>query len=127
MLAVDGARPDSPFERSSDHVLLETRQLRGPNRNWLPGNVIAWLPIVLNPHVRFGLRLRRALPSDVLDVYRRAFALGCKGITVYRHGAKAGQVLTAVRQSSVCPDCLSALEYSEGVMLCRACGFSSTS
>jgi ribonucleoside-diphosphate reductase alpha chain len=68
-----------------------------------------------------------ATVSDVLEVYRRAFALGCKGITVYRHGAKAGQVLTPVRTSSVCPDCLNALEYSEGVTLCRACGFSSTS
>lgn len=65
--------------------------------------------------------------SDVLEAYRRAFALACKGITVYRHGAKADQVLTPVRKSSVCPDCLSALEFSEGVTLCRACGFSSTS
>jgi ribonucleoside-diphosphate reductase alpha chain len=68
-----------------------------------------------------------ATVSDVQDVYRRAFALGCKGITVYRHGTKPGQVLTSVRQSSVCPDCLSALEFAEGVRLCRACGFSSTS
>jgi ribonucleoside-diphosphate reductase alpha chain len=68
-----------------------------------------------------------AAVSDVLEVCRRAFTLGCKGITVYRHGTKAGQVLTSVRQSSVCPDCLSALEFSEGVSLCRACGFSSTS
>jgi ribonucleoside-diphosphate reductase alpha chain len=65
--------------------------------------------------------------SDVLDIYRRAFALGCKGITVYRHGTKPGQVLTPLRTSSVCPDCLNALEYAEGATLCRACGFSSTS
>jgi len=65
--------------------------------------------------------------ADVLEAFRRAFALGCKGITVYRHGAKAGQVLTPVRTSSVGPDCPGALESAEGATLCRACGFSSTS
>jgi ribonucleoside-diphosphate reductase alpha chain len=68
-----------------------------------------------------------AAVSEVVQGLRRAFELGCKGITVYRHGAKAGQVLTAVRKSSICPDCLSALEFAEGASLCRACGFSSSS
>ena len=67
-----------------------------------------------------------ATVSDVRNAYRRAFELGCKGITVYRHGTKAGQVVTPVRRSGVCPDCLAALEFSEGVTLCRSCGFSST-
>jgi ribonucleoside-diphosphate reductase alpha chain len=68
-----------------------------------------------------------ATVADVLEVYRRAFALGCKGITLYRHGTKAGQVLTPLGRSSVCPDCMSSVEFAEGVRLCRACGFSSTS
>jgi ribonucleoside-diphosphate reductase alpha chain len=68
-----------------------------------------------------------AAVGDVKDAIRRAFELGCKGITVYRHGAKPGQVLQPVRPLSVCPECLAALEFSEGVTLCRACGYSSTS
>ncbi len=67
-----------------------------------------------------------ATVAQIADVYRRAFELGCKGITVYRHGAKAGQVLSHVTASELCPDCLSSLEFSEGATLCRACGFSST-
>lgn len=47
-----------------------------------------------------------ATVSEIASAYRRAFELGCKGITVYRHGTKAGQVL--------------------GATLCRASGCSTT-
>jgi ribonucleoside-diphosphate reductase alpha chain len=66
-----------------------------------------------------------ATVDQVEHAFVRAFELGCKGITVYRHGARASQVLTAVSSSGLCPDCLTALEFSEGASLCRACGFSS--
>jgi ribonucleoside-diphosphate reductase alpha chain len=65
-----------------------------------------------------------ATAADVGTAFRRAFELGCKGITVYRHGASPDQVLTPIASASVCPDCLTAIEFSEGGALCRSCGFS---
>jgi ribonucleoside-diphosphate reductase alpha chain len=66
-----------------------------------------------------------ATVRQIVDAYRRAFELGCKGITVYRHGTKTGQVLTHVMAPGLCPDCRSMLDFSEGATPCRTGGFSS--
>jgi ribonucleoside-diphosphate reductase alpha chain len=86
------------------------------------------LQAVCQAHVDNAVSKTVNLPAEatvdqVVKAFRTAFERGCKGITVYRHGAKPGQVLSPI--SGLCPDCRNALEYSEGATLCRVCGFSS--
>jgi hypothetical protein len=63
------------------------------------------------------------MARQVVNVFRRAFELGCKGITVYRHGAKPGQVLSPISSPGLCPDCRNALEFAEGATLVASAAF----
>jgi len=62
--------------------------------------------------------------KEVREVFELAFALKCKGITVYREGSKPGQVLTTGRDSLTCPDCGGILRVEEGTFVCSVCGLS---
>jgi len=61
-------------------------------------------------------------PEEVGKVFRLAHELGCKGVTVYRDGCRAGQPMALGRSGPHCPQCHAALPDQLGCARCPHCG-----
>jgi ribonucleoside-diphosphate reductase alpha chain len=63
-----------------------------------------------------------ASAADVEAVYRLAYELRCKGVTVYRDGCRAGQPMATGPEATTCPRCRAPMDSPVGCSRCPKCG-----
>lgn len=63
-----------------------------------------------------------ATPPDINEIYRLAYDLKCKGVTVYRDGCRAGQPMAILTPSAQCPHCHGPLADDGVCCRCLRCG-----
>lgn len=65
----------------------------------------------------------QSLPEDIGQVYKRAWQLGLKAVSVYRDQSKLSQPLTQLHERRQCPECQHKMEMLGGCNTCPQCGF----
>lgn len=73
-----------------------------------------------------------ATVGDIKSIYLMAWEEGCKGITIYRDGCRAGQALSVANvlpdaQVPLCKECGELLDVGGGCETCKNCGYAACS
>ena len=60
--------------------------------------------------------------ADVDEAFRLAYELGCKGVTVYRDGCRAGEPMSHTPADALCPQCRRPVAAAAACSRCPSCG-----
>jgi len=63
-----------------------------------------------------------ATPDQIGAMYRKAYELGCKGVTVYRDGCRSDQPMSVKGGARLCPQCRWPVGELTGCARCPHCG-----
>lgn len=75
---------------SIQQVFVVAGDLTGKEHVWMQAVLQAWVDNSISKTINLP---NEATPEDVAEIYRLAYDLGCKGITIYRQGSRSLEVL----------------------------------